>query len=140
MSQSPKSGDGTPVRAGDDRRWFLVISILTATKLWLVTGLTVTAYGTASHDDRLLLLMANRMLTGAWLGRPYGSMSLAKGPFYSVFVLISWALGLPLLFAQQLLYLAAAALFVRAIRPWFPSRLARTALFGVLLFNPVTWH
>jgi 4-amino-4-deoxy-L-arabinose transferase-like glycosyltransferase len=117
-----------------------VIGALIATKLWLASGLTVTAYGTASHDDQLYLLMTNRILSGAWLGRPYGSMSLAKGPFYPVFVLISWALGLPLLFAEQVLYVAAAAFFVWAIRPWFPSRFARAAVFAVLLFNPLTWH
>jgi len=140
MSQSPQSSDGTPVRGGDRRRWFLVVSALIATKLWLASGLTVTAYATAGHDDRLYLLTANRILNGAWLGRPYGNMTLAKGPFYSVFVLVSWALGLPLLFAEQVLYVAAAGLFTWAIRPWLPSRFARTALFAVLLFNPLTWH
>jgi hypothetical protein len=140
MSQSPESRNGTPVRDRYGRRWLLVVSALITTKLWLASGLTVTAYGTASHDDQLFLLMTNRILNGAWLGRPYGSMTLAKGPFYSVFVLISWALGLPLLFAEQVLYLAAAALFVRAIRPWFPSSVTRTAVFAVLLFNPLTWH
>jgi len=140
MSQSPKSTNGAPLHEGGGRRWLLVSCALTAAKLWLASGLTVTAYGTASHDDQLYLLMTNRILSGAWLGRPYGSMTLAKGPFYSVFVLISWALGLPLLFAQQLLYVAAAALFVWAIRPWFPSRFARTAVFAVLLFNPLTWQ
>jgi len=129
-----------PVREGTRRPWVVVVSALIATRLWLGSGLTVTAYAMATHDDRLFLLMANRMLTGAWLGRPYGSMSLAKGPFYSVFVIVSWLLGLPLLFAEQLLYVAAAALFMLAIRPVLPSRFARTALFAVLLFNPLTWH
>jgi hypothetical protein len=129
-----------PVPGADRRRWVLVVFALITTKLWLASGLTVTAYGTAMHDDQLYMVTANRLLNGAWLGRPYGNMTLAKGPFYSVFVLISWALGLPLLFAEQLLYVAAAALFTQAIRPWLPSRFARTALFAVLLFNPLTWH
>ena len=140
MSQSPKSSDEVPVREGDRRPWVLVVSALIATKLWLAGSLTVTAYAMATHDDRLFLLMANRMMTGAWLGRPYGAMTLAKGPFYPVFVIISWVLGLPLLFAEQLLYVVAAALFALAIRPWLPSRAARTVLFAVLLFNPLTWH
>jgi hypothetical protein len=140
MSESPENRGGAPVRADDRRRWLLVVATLVITKLWLASSLTVTAYATASHDDQLYLLMAHRILSGAWLGRPYGTMTLAKGPFYPVFVLVSWALGLPLLFAEQVLYVAAAALFAWAIRPWLPSRLARTALFALLLFNPVTWH
>jgi hypothetical protein len=139
MSQSPQSSDGTPVHGGDRRRWFLVVSALIATKLWLASGLTVTAYATASHDDRLYLLTANRILNGAWLGRPYGNMTLAKGPFYSVFVLVSWALGLPLLFAEQFstwppraLHLGDSPMDFVAFRPDCAVR--------VLLFNPLTWH
>jgi hypothetical protein len=122
------------------RRHLAAAAGLAAAKLWLVAALQITACGPASHDDRLFLLMAQRILNGAWLGRPYSPVALAKGPFYSLFILVSWALGLPLLFAQQLLYVAACGLLVVAVRHWLPSRGARLALFAVLLFNPLTWH
>jgi hypothetical protein len=122
------------------RRWLAAAAALAAAKLWLAAGLQVTAYGPAGHDDRLFLLMAQRILNGAWLGRPYGPMALAKGPFYSLFILGTWALGLPLLLAEQILYVSACGLLVVAVRPWLASRGARLALFAVLLLNPLTWH
>jgi hypothetical protein len=107
-------------------------------KLWLVSAQRIYAIGFAQYDDALFLRLANYLIKGKWLG-PYDYLTLAKGPMYPLFIAATYELHIPLFTAQQLLYSAACVLFVTAIRPMVSSRAVRFALFGVLLFNPVTY-
>src|SRR4051812_4476167 len=85
------------------RGWLWAAVLLTAAKLWLVAGQRVFAIGPAFHDDRLFLELAGHILSGQWLG-PYSQMTLAKGPMYPVFIAAVFKLGVPLAFAQHLIY------------------------------------
>ena len=98
----------------------------------------MTAIGPSPHDDHLYLDMAKRLLSGEWLGA-YNHMTLAKGPFYAIWIAASFGLGIPLLVTQHLLYAAACAVFVAALAPALRGTLARTVLFAVLFFNPATF-
>src|SRR3954465_8429337 len=88
------------------RGWWWAAVLLTAAKLWLVSGQRVFAIGPSFHDDRLFLELAGHILSGQWLG-PYSQMTLAKGPMYPVFIAAVFKLGVPLAFAQHLIYAAA---------------------------------
>lgn len=126
--------------SGTPRRWGLLVValVLVLFKLWLVSAQTVQAIGDARHDDWLFLKLASALVRGQWLGA-YDEITLAKGPFYSMFIAASFVLGIPLFTAQHLLYVGACGLLVAALRPWVSHRGVLLAMFAVLLFNPVTY-
>ncbi len=119
--------------------WLWLAVLMTALKLWLTAAQPVYALGGASHDDRLFLQLAEYIRQGAWLG-PYDQMTLAKGPFYSLWAAAANAIGLPLFWSQQLLYAAACALCVRAFRPLALPAAGAFALYALLLWNPMTFE
>lgn len=121
-----------------NRLWFGVALALTAFKLWLTRGQGVFAIGNAGYDDRLFLELAQHLVRGEWLG-PYNELTLAKGPFYSIFIAAAFTVGLPLFLAQQLFYAAACGLFTRALRPAVTSAGARLGIYLLLLWNPMTF-
>ncbi len=121
------------------RLWFWAGVLLTAVKLWLTRAQSINALGGSAHDDRLFLLMAESLLNGDWLGS-YNQMTLAKGPFYSLWIAAVYWIGLPLGLGVQLAYAGACALFTRACRPAIRSGLALFALYSFLLWNPMSFE
>ena len=107
-------------------------------KLWLVNGQTIFAIGFAEHDDRLFLNLANALLHGHWLGH-YNNLTLAKGPFYPLWIATTFVLGVPLLLSQHLLYIAACTIFVIAVRPLLPRPIMLLLLYAILSFNPISY-
>lgn len=124
--------------ANRGRLWLAVAVAMTAFKLWLSRGQGIFAIGGAAYDDRLFLDLAQYLTRGEWLG-PYHELTLAKGPFYSLFIAAVFKVGLPLFLAQHLFYAAACALVVVALRPAITSAGARLAIYALLLWNPMTF-
>jgi len=119
--------------------WILcAFAILTITKLWLVSGQSITAIGFAGHDDRLFLNLASELLHGRWLG-PYNNLTLAKGPFYPLWIATAFILGVPLLLSQHLLYITACTILVIALRPLLPRPAILLLVYAILLFNPISY-
>ena len=116
-------------------RWILLCALLVLFKLWLTRAQSLLAIGDSPGDDRLYLELANHLARGAWLG-PYNYLTLAKMPFYPMWIAASFGLGVPLLLAQQLLYAASCLVAVIAVRPILESPAWRSALFMGLLWNP----
>jgi len=120
-------------------RWLkLSMLLLGLVKLWLVSSHTLAANGLALHDDRLFLVLADAIAQLHWLG-PYDNLTLAKGPFYPAWIAFTLLLGVPLLLAQQLLYVFATALTVVALRPMLRDPLLLLGIFAVVLFNPISF-
>ena len=111
---------------------------LALVKLWLVSGMSLYAIGNALYDDRLFLNLANAILAGDWLG-PYNNLTLAKGPFYPLWIAATFQLGIPLLLAQHLLYIASCAVFIIAVRPVLSRLSILLLMWAVLLFNPMSY-
>jgi hypothetical protein len=107
-----------------------------AVKLWLAAGQPQYAIPAAPYDDRLSLRLATHLLEGHWLG-PYDQLTLAKGPFYSLFMAGTSLLRLPLTTAHNLVYIVAGWLFVRALRPLRLPAWTRAALLLAILACPV---
>jgi hypothetical protein len=115
---------------------FFVLALI---KLWLVSGQTLAAIGYATYDDRMFLNLAANLLSGDWLGN-YDKITLVKGPFYPIWIAITFILGIPLLLSQHLLYIAACILFLYAIKPILArSTILLVAIYVILLFNPMTF-
>jgi hypothetical protein len=115
----------------------LLVSILL--KLWLVAAQPVVAAGWAGHDDRLFLELANHILRGEWLG-DYSQFTLMKGPMYSLWIVGTFMVGVPLPLAQHLLYLCGCCLVVRALQPRFARRWMGFALFTFLWWQPMSYE
>jgi hypothetical protein len=118
--------------------WLGAAVALTALKLWLSRGQGVFAIGSAGHDDRLFIELAQHIVRGEWLG-PYNELTLAKGPFYPLFIAAAFLAGVPLFLAQHVFYAAACGLFTRALRPAIKSAGTRLAAYSLLLWNPMTY-
>ena len=119
--------------------WLWAGLIITAFKLWLTRAQSVYAIGGAAHDDRLFLLLAESLIKGEWLGA-YNQMTLAKGPFYSIWIAGLYWLGIPLGLGVQLAYAGACALFTRACRPALCSAAPLFPIYAFLLWNPMSFE
>jgi hypothetical protein len=120
------------------RLWLLAALALTVIKFWLSRGQGIYAIGGAGHDDRLFIELAQHLVRGHWLG-PYNELTLAKGPFYPLFIAATFLIGLPLFLAQHTFYAAACGAVVQALRPAIASAGMRCAIYALLLWNPMTY-
>ncbi len=91
------------------------------------------------HDDLLFISLAENILRGEWLGQ-YNQLTLIKGPFYPVFIALSYLLNIPLLKAQQLLNAFSCIVFIRAIYPVCRCRWSLLLIFIFLLYNPFSYN
>ena len=115
-----------------------IILSVSCLKLWLVAGQRLTAVPGNIYDDGLFLGNAIFLERGDWLG-PYNFVTLFKGPMFSVWLAFVHKSGIPLLFAQQLLYLGVCLLCIAALRPIFRYTWMPAVFFSVLALNPGTW-
>jgi hypothetical protein len=123
-------------RDDPDEGWLGWIAVAAGSaKLWLALGQPQHAVPVAPYDDRMFLRLATFLLEGRWLG-PYDQLTLAKGPFYPLFMAGAALLRLPLTTAHNLVYILASWLFVRALRPLRLPAWTRAALLLALLACP----
>ncbi len=90
------------------------------------------------QDDHTFLNLAHSLARGRWLG-DYNQFTLIKGPFYSMWVAMIYRLGMPLLLAQQLFYIAACLVFIFSLRPLLLKPSFLFLIWGILLFNPMSY-
>ncbi len=115
-----------------------IIFFVSCLKLWLVAGQRLTAVPGNIYDDGLFLTHACFLERGEWLG-PYDLTTLVKGPMFSVWIAFIHTIGIPLLFAQQLLYLGICLLCLVALRPVLQGVRMPAVLFSLLALNPGSW-
>ncbi len=120
------------------RGWGLVgLAIaLVVLKLWAIAHLPIHA-SLAHHDNLRYILRATQLLDP---DVPYDGLVLARQPGYPAFIVASYLLGLPLRFAQELLYLAAGLFLALSLQRWLQSARA-TGLFLILyILAPFSYH
>jgi hypothetical protein len=98
------------------------------TPLWLQSNYVV--------DSGLFGTLAGHLAGGEWLG-PFSGDTLVKGPSYPMFIAASYRAHIPLLIAEQLLYLLASAVVATAFGRLAGSRWAGGVVFTVLALNPI---
>ena len=121
-----------------DTSLLVVFLAIAAASLWMRAGFPIHAISTADFDDALSIREAKFLGNGVWLG-PYDSLTLVKGMFYPLFVLLSFIASTPLLIAEHFVYLAACGGVALLLGRSAGATLA-TLLFGLLAFNPVLWN
>lgn len=122
----------------NSKKYWIALLIVSAISLWLRSGFPVTALPYAKHDDQLFVRLAHYLATGHWLG-PYDNLTLAKGPFYSMFMAVAFWAEVPLKMAEQFFYLLACTLTAWVLRRFAGNRVS-LILFTLLAFNPVMWN
>lgn len=121
------------------RNGFWTLAIGLGLLRWILgSGIPIFAIQRSMHDDALFLSLAQQIASGNWLG-PYDRLTLAKGPFYPMWLAATARLGLPLIASQQILYVLACTAFVYAVAPVMRDRWLRLALLGALLFQPASF-
>ncbi|MFP4651140.1 MAG: hypothetical protein ACLFM4_01800 [Phormidium sp.] len=120
------------------RRWGVIgLAIaLVVVKLWAIAHLPIHA-SLARHDNLRYIIRASQLLDP---DVPYDGLVLARQPGYPTFIVASYLLGLPLRFAQELLYLAAGLFLALSLQRWLQSSRA-TGLFLILYtLAPFSYH
>ncbi|TAN99397.1 MAG: hypothetical protein EYR95_10560 [Phormidium sp. SL48-SHIP] len=105
-------------------------------KLGAIAHLPIHA-SLARHDNLRYIIRATQLLDPHV---PYDGLVLARQPGYPAFIAASSLLGLPLRFAQELVYLAAGVFLALSLQRWLQSARA-TGLF-LLLYTlaPFSYH
>ncbi len=116
----------------------MIAVIATLFKLYLISGQTFSPEYKNIHDQVLYVHLANEIIKGQWMG-PYGQLTLYKPPFYPLWIAFIHLMHFPLMLANQLLYLSACAVFVKAIKPLVNSRTGLTLVYIFLIFNPYSY-
>lgn len=116
---------------------WLILGVCALGRVWMVAAMPFTA-APVRHDDLLFVNQAAALVEGEWLGK-YDELTLAKGPFYPLFVAASYAARLPLRLAQDLLYVAFCLVAVVALRPVRLRAGVPCAIGALLLFAPLSY-
>lgn len=106
--------------------------------LWIRMAFPIAGNGWAVYDDFLFVRQAAEMGMGNWLG-DYNNLTHAKGIGYSVFMLLNHAIGLPLKFSEQAVYLLTCAFFAITLGQLYRSRKLAFITFVLLAFMPTPW-
>ena len=117
--------------------WLIVFGLIFL-KLWLIESQPLFAIGRSPHDDRLFLTLASYLLKGEWLG-PYDSLTLVKGPFFPLWIAITFSLKIPLLLSGQILYAVSCLVLTHSLKPLFKKDVSIILFFAILLFNPASY-
>ncbi len=131
----PDSGLLMPERNRRFGSWWLIIGLAVLVHVVVMASLPMVVIPRAGHDDALFVRQAAYLLMGKWLG-PYDELTLAKGPFYPMWLALNWASGLPLPVSQGLAYAGACLALMAGLLPWLRSRAIAVFGFLALLANP----
>ncbi len=119
--------------------YYAVLFLVAALSLWIRTGFPVFAIPASPADDQLFIRTARYLEAGQWLG-PYDNLTLAKGMFYPVFIVLAFWASVPLKIAEQIVYLFVSAMTAGVVRRQAGNSLLGVILFALLAFNPVFWN
>lgn len=121
----------------DRKRLYLLTAMAAVTifRLWMTAAQPIAFLPGQEDDDMVFLSHAASIIRGHWLG-VYTQNTLVKGAFYPLFVAGVHFTGIPLLLAQQLLYVFACVIFIAAIRRLLPNRAILAVSYCLVLFNP----
>lgn len=114
-----------------------ILAILIVAKLWLISGLKLSIFPNAMHDDALFLTQGHSIANGDWLG-PFGELTLSKGPTFPIFIALVQLTRVPFLTAETALHAVACLALLLALWPVLPRAGLRLILFAVILFDPHT--
>ncbi len=131
--------EASGVRCAAERLAQVVPLILGAVLFLVSASVPFFAAPQYANDDGLYARLAIRILHTGWLGA-YSDLTLAKSPFYPMFLAASSLTGLPFQSVQALIYVVGCILLGRAIGTFSGWRLVGSACTTLLLLNPALFE
>lgn len=110
--------------------------ILAGLKLWLSSHLPIMA-SVAGHDNLRYVIMATNFLQS---DAPYNQHALMRQPAYPAFIVLSYFLGIPLKFSQELLYLAAGFFLAWSFFKYWRNHFVILTFLGIYILAPASFH
>ena len=118
--------------------WYLYsIAAIVAVKNWLLEVVPFVPRANETHDDGLFIEFAGSIVKGYWFGA-YDHMTLIKGPIYPLWLALNYYIGFDVIHSQDLLYLLACLITVRAVSLDLNNKLMGLIFFSLLYLNPVS--
>jgi hypothetical protein len=114
--------------------YYVTLLLIAVLSIWIRSGFPLSAMPYMLHDDNLFIRTARYLEAGQWLG-PYDNLTLAKGMFYPLFIVIAFWASVPLKIAEQIVYLLASVLTAGMVR----RQVGNTRL-SLILFALVSWN
>jgi hypothetical protein len=139
VSPTPRTTAAASTQLRSGTRYIGMWVVVAVLSIWMRTSFEIHAIVASGIDDALWLRAAHYLGAGEWLG-PYDNLTLAKGMFFPLFLMIIIAAGIPLKFAEQVVYLAVSGLTAHLVSSRTRNRYVGTVLFILLAFNPVLWY
>ena len=134
--QASRTTRSFPKLTGADIGFAALITLPVAISLVLRALSPVWLRASSVLDGQLFGQLAGNLTDGDWLG-PFDGRNLAKGPSYPMFIAVSYWTHVPLVLAEQLLYLMAAGVLAVALGRLGRSRWLGGTVFATLALNPV---
>ena len=116
----------------------LLCALLAVCKLALVRNDEIVAYDTP-HDTLRFAEMARDIIDGRWLG-DYDQRALIRAPVFPLWIAAVHQTGLPLRTANELLLIAAAAVFCASLRAIGLPRWLCLAAYAAVVFHPFSLY
>jgi len=117
---------------------FLSIALIVLAKNWLLEVVPFVARDGFRHDDSLFIRLAASIVDGKWLGE-FDQYILIKGPIYPLWIAFNYYLGLDIIHTQDLLFLFACLVILKAISADVKNQAALLLIFVFLYLNPVSF-
>jgi hypothetical protein len=115
--------------------WTFFLS-LAVFKLWLIGHLPIRA-SYAGYDNLRYVILANTFLEPSI---PYDQFTLVRQPGYPAFIVLSYLVGMPLRFSQEIVYLAAGLFLAWSCSKFYFNQ-TTTRIFSILyIFAPFSFH
>lgn len=113
--------------------FFLCLSII---KLWLISHLPIRA-SYAGYDNLRYVVLASNFLEPTVA---YDAFTLVRQPGYPAFIFLSYLLGIPLRFSQEIVYLAAGFLLAWSGSKFYFNKLAIFIFSTLYILAPFSFH
>lgn len=122
------------------KKWFSILLILfTILRVLLVSNFPIFARDMSGGDEYLMLVQAENMISGNWLGE-YNYLNLSKGFIFPLFLAICNFIGVSYNFGLTFLYIIGCGYFLYAIAKMTKSKLFLLIIYVFLLFNPASFN
>jgi len=109
--------------------------LIAALRLFISARQPLQVIEGSQYDDALYFQQAVTFSRFFWLGH-YTSLTLAKGPFFSIYAGVMHWLHIPIIFSYHLLWVTAGGFLCLALHPLVRNPWWSAALFASILFIP----
>lgn len=114
-----------------------MVAFLTIVRVGLYMTMPLMVNANQVHDDRLLFNYAESLISGNWLGT-YNYLTLVKGISYSAFIALCSKLFIPYALGLAMFGIAAAVVFVVAIKKLIHNDYILAVIYLLLIYAPIT--